>query len=82
MHLSSLSIGSDLLVSLEDHFYQRLLSVLNRKFNCIRCELPSVHVTSIHLSYNIKEKELQLSFCGIPISSKKTNALHYSGTTF
>ena len=50
MHLSSLPIDSDLLVSLEDHFYQRLLSMLNRKLNCVRCELPSVHVTSKHLS--------------------------------
>ena len=25
---------------------------------------------------------LRLSFCGNPISSKETEALHYSGTTF
>ena len=54
--------------------------MLNRKFNCIRCELPSVHVTSKHLSENIKQKELL--HCGSPKNSKETEALHYSDTTF
>ena len=35
--------------------------MLNRKLNCIRCELP---------------------ICGIPISSKQTEAFYYSGTAF
>ena len=59
MQLSSLPIGSDLLVSLVDHFYRRLLRYAKQKI--IRCELP---------------------ICGIPISSKQTQALYYSGITF
>ena len=54
--------------------------MLNRKFYYIRCELPSVHVTSKHIP--IKKKELRLSFCGRPISSTEIQALQDSGTTF
>ena len=63
-------------------FIKDCYGMLNRKFNCIICEVPSVHVTSKHLSYNIKYKELKLSFCSTQISSKQTEALNYLGTTF
>ena len=56
--------------------------MLNRELHDIRWELPSVHVTSKHLSQNIKIKELQLSSCRRPISSKESEASHYLGATF
>ena len=56
--------------------------MLNREFYCIGWELPSVHVTSKHLSLNIIQKELRLSSCGSPISSKGNEASHYLGATF
>ena len=56
--------------------------MINRKFNCIICEVPSVHVTSKHLSCDIKYKGLKPSFFSTQISSKQTEALNYSGTTF
>ena len=56
--------------------------MLNREFYCIGWELPSAHVTSKDLSQNIIKKELRLSSCGSPISSKGTEASHYFGATF
>ena len=56
--------------------------MLNREFYCIPWELPSVHVTSKHLSQNIIEKELRLSSCDSPISNKGTEASHYLRASF
>ena len=50
VHLSSLPIVSDLLVSLEDYFDQRLLKYAKQKTLLCRYDLPSAHVTSKHLS--------------------------------
>ena len=56
--------------------------MLNREFYCTRWELPNVHVTSKHLSQNVIKKELRLSSCSNPISSKRTEASDYLGATF
>ena len=56
--------------------------MLNREFYCIGWELPSVNVTSKHLSQNIIWKELGICSCGSPISSKGAGASHYLGATF
>ena len=52
MHISSLSIGSDLLVSLEDNFYQRLLRYTTQKI--LLCQMRATSCT-----WNIKKSLLK-----------------------
>ena len=81
MYLSSLLNGSYLLVSLEDHFYQRLLRYAKQKIFCFIVSYVSYRTYDIKTSF-LKYKIVVTFFCGNPVNSKETEALHYSGTTF